>query len=236
MKRFLRFLLISSLIIFPLQAQSFERRLMYTSPLMTGEDVKLVEEKLLNLGFCPGDGTDGEFDEKTAQALKDYQLFYGFKNDGIVTRELFDSLKTCESSSLSNLRKKIDSAVKEANSFNPGNLKSGQTLSWNFSFEGDVLYTSTVYNGCSLVKADIQNDESHIFARLFKLSDKSELFLYSIITYTDSFSQVPSSEENYCYYISSGKAFLISRGLPELQETFGLKDQLKILESKIQGL
>ncbi len=63
------------------------RLLFLTRPLMTGEDVRQVQQALLNKGFSLGDdGADGIFGPATDAAVKAFQQRNSLRSDGIVGR------------------------------------------------------------------------------------------------------------------------------------------------------
>lgn len=62
------------------------RELYFTDPMMKGEDVKKVQEKLNALAFNCGDA-DGVFGRKTEFAVKNFQSDNGLKDDGIVGKK-----------------------------------------------------------------------------------------------------------------------------------------------------
>ncbi len=68
-----------------------KRVILYTIPMMTGEDVKLLQQRLNTLGFNPG-SEDGVYGAKTVEAVKRYQRIKGLKIDGIVGEITWNSL------------------------------------------------------------------------------------------------------------------------------------------------
>jgi len=70
-----------------------ERILKLTKPMMSGEDVRDLQQKLSSLGH-PCGLIDGIFGPETLQAVKSYQKFYKLSVDGMVGPETWDSLKS----------------------------------------------------------------------------------------------------------------------------------------------
>lgn len=62
------------------------RELRYTNPMMRGEDVEKVQERLNELNYSCGEA-DGIFGKKTEIAVKNYQADTGLKADGIVGKK-----------------------------------------------------------------------------------------------------------------------------------------------------
>lgn len=61
------------------------RYLKVTSPLMSGEDVRVLQRRLLDLGYSlPQFGADGSYGEETANAVRVLQASAGLSVDGIV--------------------------------------------------------------------------------------------------------------------------------------------------------
>src|SRR5688572_28653754 len=59
------------------------RMLMVTSPMLSGPDVRTVQERLQRLGYSPGP-IDGLYGESTAAAVVAFQIDYEIEVDGIV--------------------------------------------------------------------------------------------------------------------------------------------------------
>lgn len=60
----------------------FDRELRYKSKMMNGEDVQVIQNKLIGLHLLNGEA-DGIFGRKTESALKLYQTLHGLVSDGI---------------------------------------------------------------------------------------------------------------------------------------------------------
>ena len=60
------------------------RSLSLSDPRLVGEDVHLVQQKLLELGYAQVGEADGVFSPLTAQAVRAFQQAYGLEVDGIV--------------------------------------------------------------------------------------------------------------------------------------------------------
>ncbi|WP_238148979.1 peptidoglycan-binding domain-containing protein [Serinicoccus sediminis] len=61
------------------------RLLRLTSPLMRGDDVRQVQQRLVDLGYAlPRFGADGMYGEETAQAVHQLQATAGLAADGVV--------------------------------------------------------------------------------------------------------------------------------------------------------
>lgn len=67
------------------------RELMYTKPLMQGNDVKHVQDRLNELRYACGTA-DGIFGRKTDIAVKTFQYDKGLKQDGIVGKNTAEAL------------------------------------------------------------------------------------------------------------------------------------------------
>nr|DAW58772.1 MAG TPA: lysozyme family protein [Caudoviricetes sp.] len=69
------------------------RLLKYTSPIMSGEDVRMVQTELAYLGFNIGKtGVDGKFGKNTASAVREFQKEKGLVVDGIVGEDTIIAL------------------------------------------------------------------------------------------------------------------------------------------------
>ena len=81
---------------------SYSRLLKKTSPLMKGEDVKFVQQKLVDLGYDIGNsGVDGQYGNDTVSAVKEFQKDYGLSVDGIVGSNTWNALEKATSNSSS---------------------------------------------------------------------------------------------------------------------------------------
>lgn len=67
------------------------RNLYLTTPYMRGEDVRLVQEKLIELGYDPG-ALDSVYGPRTAEAVRKFQMDEGLPPTGVVDRETFRRL------------------------------------------------------------------------------------------------------------------------------------------------
>lgn len=76
------------------------RDLKYTKPLMRGEDVKRLQEQLLQHGFTPGTA-DCVFGEKTESAVIAFQKARGLSADGIAGAKTMAALSTEPEAALS---------------------------------------------------------------------------------------------------------------------------------------
>ncbi|KOA20130.1 sporulation-specific N-acetylmuramoyl-L-alanine amidase [Clostridium homopropionicum DSM 5847] len=70
---------------------AYKKILMYKKPMMKGEDIRLLQKKLNELGFNVGNA-DGIFGYKTETQVKKYQQSIGLVVDGIVGKKTWDSL------------------------------------------------------------------------------------------------------------------------------------------------
>ncbi len=69
------------------------RTLKLTSPIMQGEDVRRVQQALINAGFSVGtDGADGFFGKATDAAIQQFQQKKGLTVDGIVGSQTLQAL------------------------------------------------------------------------------------------------------------------------------------------------
>lgn len=73
-------------------SQQFTRELKLEDKRMNGQDVKLVQEKLLSFGFSEVGEADGWFGPKTEESVKKCQLCFGFTPDGVVRKDFFTAL------------------------------------------------------------------------------------------------------------------------------------------------
>lgn len=69
-----------------------DRRLYLTDPLLRGDDVRDVQQRLNQLGFDAG-YVDGVYGPDTAAAVREFELNAGLRVDGIVGNEVVSSLR-----------------------------------------------------------------------------------------------------------------------------------------------
>lgn len=75
-----------------LLSQDLTRDLKLVQPRMNGEDVAKLQTQLLQLGFSEVGTADGWFGPKTQLSVKGIQKYLGFKQSGIVDKELWNAL------------------------------------------------------------------------------------------------------------------------------------------------
>lgn len=75
----------------PKEIVTLTRELRYTTPLMAGDDVKLIQNKLNDLNFNCGEA-DGLFGKKTETSVKNFQVSANLTSDGIVGRKTAEKL------------------------------------------------------------------------------------------------------------------------------------------------
>jgi hypothetical protein len=75
-------------------SNDFSREIKLTDPRMNGEDVLAVQKALLGLRFYEVEIIDGWFGPKTEAAVKRFQKFYGFVQNGIVNEDVWNALFT----------------------------------------------------------------------------------------------------------------------------------------------
>ncbi|URZ05236.1 Ig-like domain-containing protein [Clostridium felsineum] len=74
----------------------YSRLLQYTNPMMHGDDVKEVQEKLNQLGYSSGNA-DGWFGQNTKNAIIKFQSAHGLSPDGIVGTNTWGKLFSSDS-------------------------------------------------------------------------------------------------------------------------------------------
>lgn len=90
-----------SLIVFPIVGTMFFSSINVQADLgdsilkegITHEDVQVLQEKLIELNFLNIPQTTTYYDEITVQAIKDFQNFYGLKEDGTFGPDTFETLQ-----------------------------------------------------------------------------------------------------------------------------------------------
>jgi soluble lytic murein transglycosylase-like protein len=70
----------------------FARYLRYTLPLMRGEDVLEIQQRLLDLGYVEVGEPDGLFGRRTDAAVREFQQRNGLEVDGIVGPRTYEAL------------------------------------------------------------------------------------------------------------------------------------------------
>ena len=96
-KVFLIFLLNIFSFYFFAQSNKQERILTVTSPRMYGEDVKYIQNKLLEMGFSEIGEIDGYYGPKTEAVVKEFQNIVRFNSNGIVSKQEYNFFKNPKS-------------------------------------------------------------------------------------------------------------------------------------------
>ncbi len=71
---------------------AFQRVLSLQTPRLQGEDVSLLQQRLLELGFVEVGEIDGYFGPMTEQAVKNFQSAHNLGADGVVGQQTWDAL------------------------------------------------------------------------------------------------------------------------------------------------
>lgn len=83
----------------------YTRLLKKTSPLMKGEDVKFVQQKLIDLGHDVGNtGADGQYGNDTVSAVKEFQQDKDLSVDGIVGEKTWNALVNAKQDSSNGIK------------------------------------------------------------------------------------------------------------------------------------
>lgn len=127
------------------------------------EDVRVLQDALTSLGYSLG-AVDGVFGKKTESAVMQFQRDNGFKDNGIVTREVYDAImaKVNGSQSIENLFVDVEltegTVLNGSNGFDfvnedPANVFHSVSFqlfdtNWNFLQGFDAIaVNSKTYNG-----------------------------------------------------------------------------------------
>lgn len=76
------------------QAQAYTRSLQLQDPRMQGEDVRVVQQHLSNLGYAQVSAADGVFGPNTDAAVRAFQAVNGLTADGIVGPQTWERLSS----------------------------------------------------------------------------------------------------------------------------------------------
>ena len=155
-------------------SQEFTRELKLQDKRMNGQDVKLLQEKLLSFGFSEVGGADGWFGPKTEEAVKKCQLCFGFKPDGVVKKDFFTVVHKTDT-----LTDALKNAIKRANAVNV-KLKHLSTAECETGRDDSVKFYYK-YNKIQKVEVHGRSQEGVHRIDLYPFDNGEKLLTYSYV-------------------------------------------------------
>lgn len=73
-------------------SETYTREIKVENPRMNGDDVKAVQQRLLNLDYYEVETSDGWYGPKSANGIKNFQELNGLKQTGIVNETTWENL------------------------------------------------------------------------------------------------------------------------------------------------
>ena len=129
----------------------YTRLLKKTSPLMKGEDVKFVQQKLVDLGYDVGhSGVDGQYGNNTVNAVKEFQKDNGLSVDGIVGEKTWKALESAKKDSDSSSGKKYTRVLKLGMSGNDVRYMKDCLFELNYYTSNIIKITNSTFGNDTL--------------------------------------------------------------------------------------
>lgn len=180
-------------------SQQFTRELKLEDKRMNGQDVKLVQEKLLSFGFAEVGEADGWFGPKTEESVKKGQLCFGFTPDGVVRKEFFTALYKTDT-----LTNALKNAIQCANAIDE-KLEHLSTAECQLGiYFGGIFYYNC--NKIAKVYAErYEGDGIYSYINLYPFDNGEKLLTY--------LSKNPySGASSSSYFLTKDKIYSIEQG------------------------
>lgn len=209
-----------------LWGQQFTRELQFQDTRMNGPDVKLLQEKLLSLGFSEVGEADGWFGRKTEYAVEKCQMFFGFAPDGVVRKDFFTALYKTDKLTL-----ELIDMIKRANAIDE-KLEHLDSISFedikpDARSHGLPCYWNVYYKNNTVEKVDMSEpyEASSSSAALYLFSNGDKFFASSWIlgqmNFNEALQYMEVKKDYYAnsYLIRKNKTYAIKNGQLIADET-----------------
>ncbi|MFZ4617495.1 MAG: peptidoglycan-binding domain-containing protein [Rectinemataceae bacterium] len=184
----------------------FSRELRLAQPRMNGNDVKVIQERLLSLGFAEIGEADGWFGPKTELAVKKFQEYLGFAPDGIIGREAYNCLLSKD--------RLLASLMQDIKSTESMKLKSYKLIEDDIedrSTEGGQRKRYYDNGQLAFVEIGIFGELGKVEYRVSRLTDRY-LIRSKLFSYPSPFDVEHATVKYSMYYWTSTEAFVWQEG------------------------
>lgn len=179
-------------------SQQFTRELKLEDKRMNGQDVKLVQEKLLSFGFSEVGEADGWFGPKTEESVKKCQLCFGFTPDGVVRKDFFTALYKTDKLTL-----ELINTVKQINIIdNKIEYFSTAYCQLRLGFSGYIYYKHNKIEKVSIER--VEGDACYGDMTLYALNNGEKLLIY--------LRKNPSGDSSDTFFLTRNKIYIIEKG------------------------
>lgn len=186
----------------------FGRDLKLTQPRMNGDDVLAVQEVLLSLGFQSIGTADSWFGPKTQVAVKSYQRYMGFAQDGIVNQKLWQTMFSTEE-----LHRRIAADIRAANSYSLDKLSKSEKPLMGYSTEGGSITRYNEGRQTRYAEIDFYGETGKVNYDVY-LIDNRRILLKKTYQYPQPFDVEHAQIDDTAYYYYENKGYQLLEGMP----------------------
>ncbi len=187
-------------------AQDFQREIRIADPRMSGKDIAEVQSKLLSFGFSEIGTADGWYGPKTEAAVKRYQQFLGFIQNGVVDQNLWKAMFSGEKVFIH-----INADLKAAIALLQGKHNKTEQVTFDYSTEGGQLTRYSINGSLKYLEVLLTNSMWKVYYRIYPIENRQ------IVTALYYFYPAPFDQEHAelaaaTYYLREKQTYEIRNG------------------------
>ena len=217
-----------------LSAIDFQRNLELKPKRMNGEDVRLVQTKLSELGFLPESEIDGYYGPITERAVSVFRKAFWFSDGGVVDKSVFKTL-TCDDDELLALYK---SHVKAYLGLKKSKEKITEKIHdvFGFSTEGGKITFSYANGKRFSAFLELFGEYGKVSYLKTDLLPETDSYLLVILscTYNGLFGEGRMTEDATSLMVYKGVQYVLKNGIFSPENVVDGDDVFQILDGKME--